>query len=70
MLSQPMSWHLCGGGERVGAPAQATGSGLAITNVLGTGVQLNSDGLDPTNGLVAVDAARMVSRGRLVVIEK
>ena len=32
--------------------------------MLGNGVQLNSDGLDPAHGLVAVDAARVVSRGR------
>jgi hypothetical protein len=38
--------------------------------VLGAGDQLNSDCLDPARGLVAVDAARVVSRGRLVVIEK
>jgi hypothetical protein len=32
-------------------------SGLAIANVLGTGVQLNGDGLDPVHGLAAVAAA-------------
>jgi hypothetical protein len=37
---------------------------------LGAGVQLNSDCLDPARGLVAMDAARVVTRGRLVVIEK
>jgi len=39
---------------------------------LGAGVQLNSDSdcLDPARGLVAMDAARVVTRGRLVVIEK
>ena len=31
---------------------------------------LNGDCLDPARGLVALDAARVVSRGRLVVIEK
>ena len=56
----------------MGAPdaRRSTGSGHAITNVLGAGVQLNGDCLDPVRGLVAVDAARVVSRGRLVVIEK
>ena len=38
--------------------------------VLGTGVQLYGDCLDSSHGLVAVDAARVVSRSRLVVIEK
>ena len=40
------------------------------TPVLGAGVQLNGDCLDPARGLVAVDAVRVVSRCRLVVIEK
>ena len=56
----------------MGAPdaRRSTGSGHAIANVLGAGVQLNGDCLDPARGLVALDAARVVSRGRLVVIEK
>ncbi len=45
-------------------------SGLAIANVLGTGVELNSDSLDPGHGLVAEAAARVVTRGRVVVVEK
>ena len=45
-------------------------SGLAAANELGTGVQLNGNGLDPAHGLVAVDAARIVSGGRLIVVEK
>ncbi len=44
------------------------GSRIAIANVLGTGVQLNKDSLDPAHGLV--DAAPMLSRGRLVVIQR
>ncbi len=40
-----------------GAPPESTSSGLAIANVLGTGVELNGDGLDPAHGLVAVAAA-------------
>jgi hypothetical protein len=43
---------------------------LAIANVLGTGVQLNGDSLDPSHGLVAVAAARIVSGCRVVVIAK
>ncbi len=56
----------------LGAPdaRRSTGSGHAIANVLGAGVQLNSDCLDPARGLVAMDAARVVTRGWLVVIEK
>ena len=56
----------------MGAPdaRRSTGSGHAIANVLGAGVQLYGDCLDSAHGLVAVDAARVVSRGRLVVIEK
>ena len=48
---------------------RSTSSGLAIANVLGTGVQLNGDCLDPAHGLVAVAAARIVSGCRLVVVE-
>jgi hypothetical protein len=72
MISQPISWHLRGGMELVGAPGarRSTSSGLAIANVLGTCVQLNGDGLDPTHGLVAEAAARVVHRSRCVVIEK
>ena len=56
----------------MGAPdaRRSTGSGHAIANVLGAGVQLNSDCLDPAHGLVAEAAARVMSRGRLVVVEK
>ena len=57
----------------MGAPRarSSASSGLAAANELGTGVQLNGDGLDPAHGLVAVDdAARLVSGSRLVVIEK
>ena len=56
----------------LGAPdaRRSTGSGHAIANVLGAGVQLYCDCLDSAHGLVAVDAARVVSRSRLVVIEK
>ncbi len=48
----------------LGAPdaRRSTGSGHAIANVLGAGVQLNSDCLDPALGLVAMAAARVVSR--------
>ncbi len=78
MISQPISWHLCGrfalvGGARRQA-RRSTSSGLAIANVLGTCVQLNSDGLDPTHGLVALAdseaAARVVhcSRFQLEVL--
>ena len=38
--------------------------------MLGTGVELNGDGLDPAHGLVAEAAARVVTRGRVVVVEK
>jgi hypothetical protein len=47
-----------------------TASCLAIANVLGTCVQLNGEGLDPALGIVAVAAARVLHRGRLVVIKK
>jgi hypothetical protein len=67
MISQPISWHLRIGMARIGgARCQA----LPITNVLGTCVQLNGDGLDPVHGLVAVAAARVVHSCRFVVIEK
>jgi hypothetical protein len=59
------------------APARRDGAGWGRQTpgappapVLGAGDQLNCDCLDPKRGLVAVDAARVVSRGRLVVIEK
>jgi hypothetical protein len=67
-----MSWYLRGGLARQ-TPSAPPAPGHAIANVLGAGVQLNSDCLDSARGLglVAVDAARVVSRsGRLVVIEK
>ncbi len=56
----------------MGAPRarSSASSCLAAANELGTGVQLNGDGLDPAHGLVAVDAARVVSGGRLIVVEK
>ena len=59
-------WH------GLGAPGarRSTSSGLTIANVLGTGVQLNGDGLDPAHGLVAEAAARVVHSSRFVVIEK
>ena len=38
--------------------------------MLGTGVELNSDSLDPAHGLVAEAAARVVTRDRMVVVEK
>ncbi len=46
-----MAWFRAPGARR------STSSGLAIVNVLGTGVQLKGDGLDPAHGLVAVAAA-------------
>ncbi len=56
----------------LGAPLARSSafSGLAAANKLGTGVQLNSNGLDPPHGPVAVDVARVVSGGRLVVVKK
>ena len=46
----------------MGAPRarSSASSGLAAANELGTGVQLNGDGLDPAHGLVA--AERVVSQ--------
>ncbi len=56
----------------MGAPRarSSASSGLAAAYELGTGVQLNGDGLDPAHGLVAVDAARVVSGSQLVVVGK
>jgi hypothetical protein len=57
----------------LGAPCarcSSSSSGLAIANVLGTCVHLNGDGLDPTHGLVAKAAVRVVHRGRFVVVGK
>jgi len=48
-LGAPRAWSLASSGLRV-----------AATNELGTGVQLNGDGLDPAHGLVA--AERVVSQ--------
>jgi hypothetical protein len=50
--------------------SRSTSSGLAIAHVLGTGVQLNCNSLDPSHGPVAETAARVMNRGRLVVVEK
>ena len=60
-----ISRHLCG---ELGAPRArgSASSGLAAANELGTGVQLNGDGLDPAHGLAAVDrgsAARVMTVG-------
>ena len=68
MISQHIPWRLRGGMARVGGAS--FGLRVAIANVLGTYDQLNGDGLDPAHGLVAVAAARVVHRGRFVVIEK
>ncbi len=54
----------------VGGATGSASSGLAAANELGTGVKLNCNGLDPAIGLVAVDAARIVSGSRLLVVEK
>ena len=68
VISHPISWHLLRGGMgRVG------GARRQALNLLRprAAVQLYSDCLDSApHGLVAVDAARVVSRSRLVVIEK
>ncbi len=46
-------------------------SGLAIANVLGTGVELNGDCLDPAHVLEPAEAAaRLVTGGQSVVVEK
>jgi hypothetical protein len=45
MISQPISRHLRGTMAEPGS-RRSTSSGLAITNVLGTFVQLNGDDLD------------------------
>ena len=63
----------CAGGWRgLGAPGArcSTASSLAIANMLGRCVQLNSDGLDPAHGLVALAAARVMHHVRFVVIKK
>ncbi len=54
----------------MGAPRAgcSTLSGLAIANVLRTGVQLNGDSLHPAHVFSAVDAVRVVSGGHLVVV--
>ena len=52
MICSPISWHLRGGLARAGARC-STSSGLTIANVLGTGVQLNSDG--PTTLILLMD---------------
>ena len=76
VILHPILWYhsTCGaaGWGGLGAPdaRRSTGSGHAIANVLGAGVQLYGDCLDSAHGLVAVGAARVVSRSRLVVIEK
>jgi hypothetical protein len=56
----------------LGAPGArcSTGSSHAIANMLGTRVQLNGDGLDAAHGLVTLAAARVMHRGRFVVIKK
>ena len=56
----------------MGAPraSRSSSSGLAVANVLGTGVELNGDGRDPPHGLVATAAARRpISTTDSVVVE-
>ncbi len=53
MISSPISWHLRGGMARVGG-ASFQRAGRSV----GTGVQLNGDGLDPAHAFVAVVAAK------------
>ncbi len=55
----------------LGAPRASRSSSacLAITNILRTSLQLNGDRLDPSTGLAAKLAARIVSGGRLIVVE-
>ena len=69
------AWYhgTCATGWRwLGAPRASRSAfpGLAIANVLGTGVQLNGDRLDPPHGLVAVAAAWIVSGCRLVALKE
>ena len=63
----------CAAGWRgLGAPGArcSTSSSHAIADMLAARVQLNSDGLNAAHGLVALAAARVVHRGRFVVIIK
>ena len=59
-----ISRHLRG---ELGVPRarSSASSGLTAANELGTGVQLNGDGLDPAHGLAAVDRGCASNDGRL-----
>ncbi len=59
-----ISLHLRG---ELGEPRarSSDSSGLTAANELGTGVQLNGDGLDPAHGLAAVDRGCTSNDGRL-----
>ncbi len=55
----------------LGAPRASRSSSacFAIINILRTSVELNRDRLDPSTGFAATLAARIVSGGRLIVVE-
>jgi len=49
--------------------SRSSSTGFAIANTLQTSVELNGDRLDPSTGFAATLAARIVSGGRLIVVE-
>jgi hypothetical protein len=51
------------------AASRSSSACFAITNILRTDVELNVDRLDPSTGFAATLAARIVSGGRLIVVE-
>ncbi len=51
-------WHGLGAPGAKHSTSESSGLTIANLNVLGTGVELNGDGLDPAHGLVAVVAAK------------
>ncbi len=55
----------------LGAPRASRSSSacFTITNILRTSVELKGDRLDPSTGFAAILAARIVSGGRLIVVE-
>ena len=60
LISRHLRGELVRVGGATGQAGSSSSSGLAAANELGTGVQLNGDGLDPAHGLVA--AERVVSQ--------
>ncbi len=65
LATRATRWHWLGAPRAI----RSSSTGFAIANVLQTSVELKGDCLDPSTEFAAILAARIVSGGRLIVIE-